>query len=438
MQRQEINAFAQGTLLCGSIAAAGVAPRLLPFLLVFLASVALLIDIVSHRLHFKSVINDKVVILAVLFCTYSAMSAFWATNPNLAYNAAAKFLLITFATAYLSYSYIHLLSHASPQGQVKFWRGIPIGGMIALSFLAIEAVSDSILTRQAITKFPSLAGDVGGGFILRGSEVKDVTSFYLNRNVHALLLFAPSIFLTLLMWLHTKLRFWIVTFFAVLLAFVVFESDSETAKLALVIASFALFLGIQFKITRYNALVALFSILVVFAVPFAKIPYELSLQSIDFLPFSARDRVVIWKHTADKWKNRPLLGIGARNTRAIQDNTNHETKHADPNQPVPRTEWHAHNIYLQLWYELGALGAILFLPFGIKLLGRIRLLQHPAAIAGVCLALISLVSSLVGWGFWQSWYLAACGLSIVGLVVANVSGSTVEPSMTSNTTEQPF
>jgi O-antigen ligase len=78
-----------------------------------------------------------------------------------------------------------------------------------------------------------------------------------------------------------------------------------------------------------------------------------------------------------------------------------------------RTGPHAHNVYLQTWYELGAIGAVLFMALG---LGVLRSIAHvPTTLLPYALASFA-AASIVGafsWGMWQAWFMAGFGIAAV-------------------------
>jgi O-antigen ligase len=74
---------------------------------------------------------------------------------------------------------------------------------------------------------------------------------------------------------------------------------------------------------------------------------------------------------------------------------------------------HAHNSFLQTWFELGAVGALLLMMAGLGLLWQIRRLDpdlQPFAYAIFATAGPYLVAS---YGMWQIWYVALFGLIAV-------------------------
>ena len=79
---------------------------------------------------------------------------------------------------------------------------------------------------------------------------------------------------------------------------------------------------------------------------------------------------------------------------------------------------HSHNHYLQIWYELGAVGAVLSLLTGLALLQLMRSMTQ--SIRPYAYASFVAVSSIAafGWGLWQTWLLAGYSLTAIFLSFA--------------------
>jgi O-antigen ligase len=127
--------------------------------------------------------------------------------------------------------------------------------------------------------------------------------------------------------------------------------------------------------------------------------------------------MIIWEFTAERVLERPWLGIGAGSTPALR------VPRGEAEQPegfvYPRTTGaHAHNLFLQTWYELGLVGAILVAIAGALLALRISLLPmeaQPFAAATFTsfMATVSTSSSM-----WQAWLVCGVGLMLLYLLLA--------------------
>jgi len=118
----------------------------------------------------------------------------------------------------------------------------------------------------------------------------------------------------------------------------------------------------------------------------------------DSIPQSWQHRLHIWKFVGDRIAEKPLVGWGFDSSRAIPGG---KAATAIGGERLPL---HPHNAPLQVWLELGLVGAILTTA---ALLVGFRL-----SIAATDLAMISsyAVSALVSFGLWQNWWIAVAWL----------------------------
>jgi len=161
----------------------------------------------------------------------------------------------------------------------------------------------------------------------------------------------------------------------------------------------------------------------------------------DPVVISVYHRAKIWSFTAERIKERPLLGWGLDSARSIPggDEKVDINKELDYRQPegVPpkytiaavKLPLHPHNGILQLWLELGAVGAALGL--GMVVIATVAIgrgARDPASkSAQVATFLAALVVAGLSYGLWQSWWLSALWL-IAAAVVGLPSGRT-EPAV---------
>lgn len=138
---------------------------------------------------------------------------------------------------------------------------------------------------------------------------------------------------------------------------------------------------------------------------------------------SARHRIVIWNTTAAKvWKS-PILGIGADATATLTEVEAKQNLAETGNLPrdgqfEASAARHAHNVFLQVWYELGAVGALLFMAVGLAvlaLIARVNATAQPALLAHFA-AVVGLMS--FSYSVWQLWFQGAIGLGIMAMTLA--------------------
>ncbi|MDP6346045.1 MAG: hypothetical protein QF578_08650 [Alphaproteobacteria bacterium] len=122
--------------------------------------------------------------------------------------------------------------------------------------------------------------------------------------------------------------------------------------------------------------------------------------------YSALHRLEIWRFSALKIAEKPMLGWGMDAARRMPDGDT-KLRHGGHLMNV-----HPHNATLQVWLELGGVGAglLALLVAGLWLrAGRLGDVWRSAAAAG-CLAAGLAVANL-SFGVWQTWWMAALALA---------------------------
>ncbi len=139
------------------------------------------------------------------------------------------------------------------------------------------------------------------------------------------------------------------------------------------------------------------------------------------LPFSAAHRLLIWDFAVERIAEKPLLGWGMEASRAIPGGTDgFDTATLDRFNLVSpaarsffgatstqRLPLHTHNAALQVWLELGLVGAVLAAGLvGLAVIGA----GTPAALGA---AVSGSVTALLSFGVWQPWWVASLLLLLV-------------------------
>lgn len=155
-----------------------------------------------------------------------------------------------------------------------------------------------------------------------------------------------------------------------------------------------------------------------------------------WLPSSAHHRLTIWAFTASHIVERPIAGWGFDGARAIPGGKAQVpvvrlrgcpgtgAPLALPGQPSPVPAdcvvWeellplHPHDAWLQIWLELGGVGAVLAALLLGRFAGRLGGGRAPRdGMAAAAAALVAgLVVSSVSFGIWQSWWLSCLWICI--------------------------
>ena len=134
---------------------------------------------------------------------------------------------------------------------------------------------------------------------------------------------------------------------------------------------------------------------------------------------SSFHRLVIWKAAALEIFAGLPFGHGADYTRIWKENAG-QVLIPGVAAPVPVIPLHPHNMFLQIWLELGIPGVLavsLFIYFGWRAIAA-KDIPTPvvAALSGAIMAV--LVSIMVEGSIWQVWRLAAMALASMGIALA--------------------
>lgn len=160
------------------------------------------------------------------------------------------------------------------------------------------------------------------------------------------------------------------------------------------------------------------------------------------LPGSWQHRVEIWHYSAEKIAQKPFQGWGFDASRWIEHGqTQFVLESPDGGRQtfpgVGLLPLHPHNGVLQIWLELGALGAFLAALFVFGLERRLASFTADygrfAGAAAAASAASALTIALLSFGLWQSWWQASLWLTAVlclgaGRAAKSVSVQTERPN----------
>jgi len=131
-------------------------------------------------------------------------------------------------------------------------------------------------------------------------------------------------------------------------------------------------------------------------------------------------RYMIWNTTYNHIKDKPIFGHGLDSTRALYSHEDSITTEVIMKatgesgkifaEPIPL---HPHNAILQVWLELGVVGAGLLAFFLVKILNLVQKVTRNHWEAAVCYGVFTsgLTISSLSYGIWQSWWLGSLFLT---------------------------
>lgn len=333
---------------------------------------------------------------------YALASAWWSVQP-----LASVRLLPGLGTTLLGGMILVRAVEGLDQGGRRFVRrALIIGGAVGYGLIAFELATNGLLHRAWL--------DVVG---VTGIESYKVAAA-LKRTITIATLYAGPFGLALYR------EFGRVKALAgVAAALVVVTFGFSTAAAVAGVIGLAVF-GLALLRTRATAL-AVAGVLAFGVVASPWIPGWLpdptrAYEKVAFLTNSSIHRLMIWRVTVNHIAERPVFGHGLNAARTLYPPGSQVyipffTSQGKPMwtinfEPIPL---HPHNGILQVWLELGFVGAMFLLGFFLMCL-RAIMARGPDAVeraAGLGTLAGAAVIYSVSFGAWQSWWL--CGLFLL-------------------------
>jgi O-antigen ligase len=136
-----------------------------------------------------------------------------------------------------------------------------------------------------------------------------------------------------------------------------------------------------------------------------------------WLTASAAHRIIIWNYAVGHIKGKPIAGSGFDATRGLYspedkivlrfpDRPDGQKWGPTNYEPIPL---HPHNAILQVWLELGVIGALIVLVLLVSVVRAISLFIEARLARAVALGSLTtgLAIASISFGIWQSWWLGS-------------------------------
>jgi O-antigen ligase len=350
---------------------------------------------------------------ALLFAAFALTSVIWSADRGSTLVKVAYLTLIVAGGELV----LRALDRLGPVHRTRLLDAVLIALLIAFAYAAFESASGQFIVRKLYTAFPRLYKNLEGHVTVIDGIVTGMSETNINRRVGLMTLLAWP---TALMLAGIASATWRAAGLAMLAGLVVVMigmSGHQSSQLAAA-AGLATFLLASFWPVGARRLIATaWCVAVLAIVPMCAQAFSARLHEAPWLFLSARHRVAIWGHTASEVTKSPILGIGA-------DATNGRFLETLKREPELKrsggfelaTTRHAHNGYLQIWYELGAIGAALFAIAGLAYLVSIGSLAP--AVQPFATAQFATFAGIIAtsYGMWQMWFQASIALSALALL----------------------
>ncbi len=338
------------------------------------------------------------------FCLWIFISGFWSPihQHRLFLNVAAPILV---GGSVIWYA-LNLPRHWTYRLATAFALAVA-GGMFVL---AIEGVTDGFLRGVLPPNDPSADGS------------RDIIA--LGRGVTALVpaLF-PAALIVSMIWSRAAAL-------GLLALGVIAAFSNDVAANAVAIGAGFTAAIIAFKAPLASlrmAPIGIIALLVITPIAAALIPVEAIFETVNAqMPDAIQPQFSSWLHRLAVWNSAALriteglpFGYGADFARAWKE-TAATIEVPGSAMPLSVMPTHPHNVFLQIWLELGLPGVAafgLFIYFGGTILQRASLpTPNVSAFLGAVAAII--ISVLVEGSLWQVWRLAAMALAGMGIALS--------------------
>ncbi|ODA67812.1 O-Antigen ligase [Methyloligella halotolerans] len=302
--------------------------------------------------------------LFVVLSIYLLINATWSDDTSRALNKAV--LVVLFAA--LSIGTVRAVLAWPVERARRCAKGFVIGVMLGAAYLLIELLSGQALARGFFNLMPFVEPSNFKGMVVEGGKIVSIRASELNRGVAIVLMtFWP--FLLCIVGRRSLTQRWLIGGAAFVIAtFLIMISRHNTSQMAIFV-SLAVFLAtLVLPRPGWIAVTAAWCLSFVIVVPLVIAAYNADLHHAKWLPNSAQARVVLWSYTAHALHEAPILGIGGSSTRAQAAEPAAIAKAKEATAEGKPYAWqagpHAHNQYLQTWYELGLVGVVLAMACG--------------------------------------------------------------------------
>lgn len=347
---------------------------------------------------------SPIVIASIVFSAFAALSALWADDPKLAILAGLSFLAALAIGQVLHAS----IKSMSPVVSVLVSGWFVFGVLIGSVVLMFELNNDYRIYRWLVTQFPDLL-KANNMMLMRVDGHWVVNRSIGNWSVAAVNMMLWPVLLILTTDLRGRVKFVASLVSFALVAGVTYSSDHQTSQVALVASTFVFALAVFSAKWVRGLMLAGIVLMTLTVVPVSQhVGNQFAVNGTEWAPVTLQERFRIWGNVSARISDAPIVGIGADNSTTAD--TNNEIV-PDGGRAPPR---HPHNMLLQTWLELGALGVAILLGMVLLLFRSIRELENLSQAFALATLATIVTEAAATWNLWSSWFLA--GLMIISAI----------------------
>lgn len=353
--------------------------------------------------------------LVAAFLVVACLSAAWSADPaaTLAHNLFLLFML-------LQWQILDTWISAQPLRRVRhlsWWYTVAV--LAGVAVLTFEVWAHQYIRRLIIEHFDILVPPtLDKHYRINPDGGVRIFGFELNRSIAAA---------NMLMWpaLLSAAAHWTGRTFEAMAAALIggvglatLGSSHETSKIAFIVGLLIYVAARLWPRAATATLHGVWTLLILGIVPASLMAFQVfDLQESSWLQHSARERIVIWNDISKRVLDAPWLGVGARTAYVLSEDEARNLGKEAKSKHKRIIARHAHNVYLQTWFEMGLVGALLLLFAGIAVVlaaGQLAEPVRPYALATFAVFMAEIGSS---WEIWQRWFFALFALAAVFLAL---------------------
>jgi len=349
---------------------------------------------------------------------YIVISLLWTGDLR-----ATSMSAVVLAGLLLSVGYIAAILRVCPRPWIEHMaRALLVAWMVALGFLLFELLTNDVVKKWLFWPFHAARWPPGAMPFLDWTEgpvrIKPQAIKWNMAPLNYLLW--PSLLILSVQPIPAAVRATVGIALVGAIGLTIHLSDHKTSFVALCFAVGAFLVAQRFPNAVSRILQAFWITGFVVIIPLAVWAYDHQLHLENRTSPTLAARIILWNFTAQRVGERPILGVGAAASKRI-DNLRVEVSPAV--QPpgfhyALRTGPHAHNVFLQSWYELGLIGTAIYLMAGLLLLEYLRRLPSGPQPFVLATATTIYVTCTASFGLFEVWFMATFAICCLCLLLA--------------------
>ncbi len=406
----------QATLLAVTGAVLVTAPRAAPAFAFAVSALLLAADAGRPRFeNWRRLIAEPLIAAIAAFLAFALLSAAWSPVPVDSLSRVGIAVAV-FASVLLG---ALVVVSSSLRANLLMAGWMLVGISLGLLYLIHEVVTNQSFLLWLINTFPELRLP-SSMWRVAEQQVVEVHPANLRWNIATANILQWAMLLVIAINWRGRTGWGLSAVVLAGVILVTLLSEDMTSKIAIGIA-LLVFLVAKFAPKISLRIMMLAWVIAVFgAVPLTSAVTSLVRTHDIDVGTSFGQRLVMWEFVGTQVQKAPVLGLGAASSgsqsveRPKVSEALEEASEPLKRQPLP----HPHNLFLQVWYELGLVGAVLFGLIGLAMLRSASQgppIARPYILAGMAAAM---VIASAKWDLWQSWYLAMLGLLLLSWTTA--------------------